>query len=212
MARNPVDLVSGAVFGALSAARRKRIFHPRGDAFTATVLIDPGDHPLHVLAGTHDAVVRRSRGVGLPAPVPDVHGLAIKLLNAHGAGAHHDLLLVSSAAPMGARHVLVPVVEWVGEPTYSSLLRNRNAQGERFLVGAWRDGDADGRYVLATATLASAWQTIGTVTLVEQLDDAAAEQLRFSPWHTGGGIEPSGLLNRLRLGAYAGSQDARERA
>jgi len=205
--RSPLDLASGAVFGGLSAVRRARIFHPRGTARLATVTVDGGDHPLHVLAGTHDAVVRTSRGIGLPAPLPDFHGVAIKLLNAHGPGGHQDLLLVSSAAPVGARHLLVPVVEQLGEPRYSSLVRYRNAGGERFLVGAAPDGDD--RFVLSTATVLSPWVVVGAVELGAELDDAASGALRFSPWHTGGGITPVGALNRLRRGAYAGSQAAR---
>src|SRR5215213_10527764 len=139
--RSPLDLASGAVFGGLSALRRARIFHPSGTARLATVVISDGDHPLHVLAGTHDAIVRTSRGIGVPAPLPDFHGVAVKLLNAHGPGGHQDLLLVSSAAPIGARHLLVPVVERVADPHYSSIVRYRNANGERFLVGAAPDGD-----------------------------------------------------------------------
>jgi hypothetical protein len=205
--RSPLDLASGAVFGGLSALRRARIFHPHGTARLGTVTVDPGDHPLHVLAGTHDAIVRTSRGVGLPSPVPDVHGVAIKLLNAHGAGAHQDLLLVSSAAPMGARHLLVPVVEQLAEPHYSSLVRYRSANGERFLIGGAHDGDE--RFVLSTATVLSAWSVVGVVELGDALDDEASGALRFSPWHTGGGLTPVGVLNRLRRGAYAGSQAAR---
>ena len=205
--RSPLDLASGAVFGGLSALRRARIFHPRGTARTATVTITGDAHPLHVLAGTHDAIVRTSRGVGLPAPLPDIAGVAIKVLNAHGAGAHQDLLLVSSAAPAGARHLLVPVVEWTASPAYSSLVRYRNAQGDRFLVGAAPDGDD--ALVLSTATALSPWTVVGTVALGGELDDDAGDALRFSPWHTGGGLEPVGALNRLRRGAYEGSQSAR---
>lgn len=205
--RSPLDLASGAVFGGLSALRRLRIFHPRGTARLATVTISAGDHPLHVLAGTHDAIVRTSRGVGLPAPVPDIAGVAIKLLNAHGPGGHQDLLLVSSAAAVAARHLLVPVVEWAASPCYSSLVRYRNAGGERFLVGAAPDGDD--ALVLSTATVLSPWTVVGSVALGEGLDDESSDALRFSPWHTGGGLEPIGLVNRLRRGAYAGSQAAR---
>lgn len=204
---NPLDVSTRAVFGGLSGLRRARIFHPHGRASTAVVSIAAGEHPLHVLAGEHDAIVRLSRGIGLPAPVPDFHGVAIKLLNAHGAGAHHDLLVVSSAAPVGARHVLLPVVERVVEPTYSSIVRFRNAGGVRFLVGATPHGD--GGYVLATATPLAAWEPIGNVELRDELDDEASDRLRFSPWNTGGGIEPVGVLNLLRRGAYAGSQEAR---
>ena len=205
--RSPLDLASGAVFGGLSALRRSRIFHPRGTARLATVTISADDHPLHVLTGTHDAIVRTSRGVGLPAPVPDIAGVAIKLLNAHGAGGHQDLLLVSSAAPMGARHLLVPVVEWAASPCYSSLVRYRNAAGERFLVGAAPDGDD--ALVLSTATVTSPWSVVGSIALGEELDDEASDALRFSPWHSGGGLTPIGVINRLRRGAYAGSQAAR---
>lgn len=202
---NPIGLATRAVFGGLSAARRARIFHPRGDACTALVTIADGDHPLHALAGEHDAIVRRSRGIGLPPPLPDVDGVAIKLLGAHGPDAHQDLLLVSSLPGVGVRHLLVPVA--ARAEAYSSLVRYRNASGVRFLVGATPDGP--NRLVLATATLRAAWVPVGTVELRDELDPEASQRLRYSPWHTGAGVQPIGVLNRLRREAYPASQDGR---
>jgi hypothetical protein len=37
------------------------------------------------------------------------------------------------------------------------------------------------------------------------------EALRFSPFHTGGGLQPSGALNRTRRAAYPLSQRTRAR-
>ena len=196
------------MFGALSAARRARIFHPVGTAYTATLTIDGGDHPLGALVGRHDAVVRLSRGAGMPERLPDVLGLAVKVLNAHGAGGHQDFLLVTSGEGFPARHLLMPAHSEDERP-YSSVLPYRNARGDRFLVGARRDVADSNRFVLAAASVTGPWLAIGAVELADGLDEEQAQRLRFSPWNTGGGIEPTGVLNRLRRGAYAGSQRAR---
>ena len=204
----PLEAGAGLLFGALSAARRARIFHPIGTAYTATVTIEGGDHPVAALVGRHDAVVRLSRGAGLPDRFPDVLGLAVKVLNAHGAGSHQDFLTVTSGEGFPGHHLLLPAQPDDGRP-YSSVLPYRNARGDRFLVGALPDAVDSTRYVLAIASVRGSWQTIGTVELADALDDEQAQRLRFSPWNTGGGIEPTGLLNQLRRGAYAGSQRAR---
>jgi hypothetical protein len=203
----PLEAGAGVLFGALSATRRARVFHPRGTAHTATVVVEAGDHPLAVLAGRHDAIVRLSRAAGTPEPLPDVLGLAVKLLNAHGAGGHQDFLLVTSGSGFPAHHLLVPTTEPRARP-YSSLLPYRNARGTRFIVGALPTVGGNGRrFVLATAD--RSWRSVGTIDLGERLADDQAQRLRYNPWHTGGGLEPTGLLNRLRRTAYLGSQRGR---
>ena len=205
---NALDAGTGTVFGGLSALRRARIFHPDGVASTAEVTVEPGDHPLDVLAGDHDAVVRISRAIGLPERFPDILGLAVKVLDAHGPGTDQDFLLVTSGGGFPGHHLLLPTRSVTARP-YSSLLPLRDARGERFLVGALPD-DASGRsFALAVANVRGPWQPVGTVRLGDDLPPDAGQRLQFTPWHTGGGLRPSGLLNRLRRGAYAGSQQAR---
>src|SRR4029450_7999147 len=54
--------------------------------------------PLFQAGATHQALLRFSRGAGLPEPLPDALGVAIKLPDAHGPGVDQDLLLTSSTA------------------------------------------------------------------------------------------------------------------
>jgi hypothetical protein len=64
--------------------------------------------PLFQAGATHPALLRFSRGAGLPEPLPDALGVAIKLPNAHGPGADQDLLLTSSTDRPLLRRLLFP--------------------------------------------------------------------------------------------------------
>jgi hypothetical protein len=155
--------------------------------------------------GEHAAIVRLSRGVGLPRPLPDVLGLAVRLVDAHGPSRHQDFLLVTSLDAPVLHHLILPGPLGPYGQSYSSVLPYR--VGERLrLVGALpRRPDFD----LATAPLAGRWTPFGRLRLGERLSQAAAEALRFNPWHTGGGIRPAGPLQAIRGPAYKGSQQGR---
>ena len=202
-----VDRAAEVTFASLARLRRARVFHPRGRAFDATVAIANGDHPLSVLSGVHRAVVRLSRGAGLPEPLPDVLGTAIRILDVHGAGRHQDFLLATSGSVFPTRHLLVPAFG-VRPHRYSSLLRYENADRSRFVVGAELT-PGDTAFPLATASGDGHWQAVGEVRLGVPLLHAEGEALQFTPWRTGGGLIPIGLLNRLRMPAYVGSQRGR---
>jgi hypothetical protein len=77
--------------------------------------------PLLDEPGTYDAVVRFSRSVGLPPWLPDVYGLAVRLVDAHGHGRHQDLLLdATQPAPLLRR---LPWPRWDATTAlYGSLL------------------------------------------------------------------------------------------
>lgn len=66
----PLSGVAAGLFGSLSALRGKRIFHPDGVAYVATLTFLPEDQIdplLRFAAGTcNDAVIRFSKGLGLP--------------------------------------------------------------------------------------------------------------------------------------------------
>lgn len=106
-----VDALTAPLFKALARLRGARAFHPRGAAYAASWV--PADHVRlrDGDAGTaqeHDAIVRVSRGVGLPPALPDVLGVAVRVIDLHGRDQHQDLLLASVAgAGLGSR-VLVP--------------------------------------------------------------------------------------------------------
>ena len=215
---------SSIVFGLASFVRRARVFHPDGVAFAATVDVDPGANRV-LPTGSHPAVVRFSRGAGLPEAVPDILGLALRLVDVHGPGLHQDLLLVTSGLRFGLRHALVPARTF-GHGRWSTLLPYEVA-GRRLVFGARplspslrearrlddlrrlaRGSDAV-RFALEVAEPSGDWEPVGTVTLGAERSDEENEGLRFNPANTGGGIELSGVLQTVRRRAYQGSQQGR---
>jgi hypothetical protein len=221
-------LAAAAAFATSSALRRARTFHPDGVAFEATVAVPPpttggtaGDDVLP--AGEHRALVRFSRGVGLPERFADVLGLAVRLVDLHGPGAHQDLLLVTSGAAVGARHALVPARSF-GHDRWSTLLPYAVGRDKRRVVFGARplapglaavttlDGlraAGDVRYSLDLAPVRGDWAPLATLTVGDELPAAAAEGLRFNPANTGGAVEPVGAIQAVRRLAYEGSQTGR---
>lgn len=225
-----LGVASAVAFGALSGLRRARFFHPVGDAFEATLDVrgtrdDRWGVRLLDEEARHRCVVRFSRGAGAPAPLPDVLGLALRVLDAHGPGEHQDLLLVTSAAAPVLRNALVPVRHF-SDGHYSSVLPYR-VDGSPLLFGArpllspgtppprdfqqLADVLAAGRlrFDLEVAPTTGAWSPVGVLEVGRRLGELEAESLRFNPFTTGGGIEPSGLLQTLRRRTYAASQATR---
>src|SRR5215212_6219229 len=82
----------------------------------------------------HDAVVRLSRSLGMPRPLPDLLGLSLRVLDAYGPGRHQDLLMVTSVDAAVLHHVFVPAGD-VQQRPYSSSLPYRVGE-ETFIVGA----------------------------------------------------------------------------
>lgn len=198
------------IWAALSRLRGARIFHPDGVAHAATLAV-PGwagtGTPLFDQPGEHRCTVRLSRGVGLPRPLPDTLGLAIRVEDAHGPRRHQDFLMNTSIDAPLLHHLILPGV--APGQSYSSVLVYRVGRRLR-LVGAVPRGR--GAFDLALAPLDGRWTPVARLTLGERLPDEIAERIRFNPWHTGGGIRPFGPLQRLRRQAYPGSQRGRERA
>lgn len=173
--------------------------------------------------------MRLSRGVGLPGRAPDILGLAIRIIDAHGADRPQDLLLVTSAAPAVARHSIL-FGRRFGAGFYSSILPYR-CGGDLVLFGArpmWPDGvDLDAattitfdqvqgeiesgrlRFELLVADLTGPWQTVATVDGGRRLTAPEEESLRFNVFNTGEALEPYGVLNAMRRSVYRASQNAR---
>jgi hypothetical protein len=216
-------------FRALSRVRGARIFHPDGVGYTAMLRVDrphayPGV-PLLERPGEHAALIRFSRGAGLPEPLPDVLGLALRLVDLHGPERHQDFLLATSADGPLVHHLLLPGVGGFFGQSFSSLLLYRLG-GRVRVVGARATAPfpggraglpdlvaaADGgnlRYQLALAPLARRWTGIGELIVGDRIPDSQTERLKFDPWNTGGGIRPVGPLMGLRRPAYRGSRKGR---
>jgi hypothetical protein len=219
--------IGGALAG-LAWARGGKAVHPHGAVHAARLVVagDPDPPPAAVLAdrAEHRALVRFSRSLGLPRPIPDLLGMSVRVLDAYGPERHQDFLLVSSVDRAILHHVFVPATD-VQQRIYSSSLPFR-AGGETFLVGALPDDDsprpsgedeldrlaraaATGKlaFHLAVAPVEGRFRPVARIEIGERLPDAA-NSLRFNPFNCGGGLEPVGWLNRLRDYAYPLSQRA----
>lgn len=217
-----LDDATAAVFRAGARLRRARAFHPVGVAYRAAVEIEEDLAAPALRPGTLVAVVRFSRGAGLPRSLPDIHGVGVRVLDAHGPARHQDVLVSSVVSPGVGRYVLRP--GWtVSGPMYSSivpyrgpsgdlLLGARVAPGERYDLDRLDDVVEAGRcrVELMAAHPLGPWRSIGTVTVHhERLTEDDEEELQLDPWNTAEGFMPVGWVNRLRRPAYAASQQGR---
>jgi hypothetical protein len=217
----------GAVLAALAGVRRGKAFHPDGVVYDARLTIGnaaaaPQGTELFSQSGDHRAVVRFSRAVGLPRPIPDLLGLSIRLPGVYGSGRHQDFLLVTSADYPLLHHIFLPARD-VQQRPYTSSLPYR-AKDNLFLVGAVPRRDSprpDGQnefdrlqaaastgrlaFDIAVAPIAGRFRAVGTLHLGRRLHHEL-DALRFNPWNTGGGMEPAGWLNGARDRAYKLSQ------
>lgn len=220
--------LAAATFGLASRARGKKSLHPEGVVHEATLTVTgaaaaPAGVPLLSDPREHAAIVRFSRGAGLPAALPDVLGLALRLPDVHGPGGHQDLLLATSGNGPLVHHLLLPAPGFLSLP-YSSILPYRGGDGSLFLVGAMPRGRARRRsggdeydalaraaasggpaFDIGVAAIGGRLRPVASLTLGPRLEPEA-NALRFNPWNTGGGLEPAGFFNWLRDFAYPGSQ------
>ena len=219
-----------AVFRLLARLRRGRALHPVGVGYQACLGITPearrwAGTQLLVPGARYDAVLRFSRGGGLPEPLPDALGVAVRLPDAYGPGRAQDFLVTSSADLPLARRLLFPGRSFlhrsfssalpylVGGRAVVTVLRPQPAHWPRTgraladLSAAAATGELV--YELRLAGSLGRSRTVGLVTVGDPLDPAATETLRFNPWTTGEGIVPVGRLNRLRRPSYTSSQQGR---
>jgi hypothetical protein len=197
----------GALFAGLARVRHAKGLHPYGPAFTARLIVDgapwaPAGSALLSRPGEHAAILRFSRALGLPAPLPDLLGAGLRVLDAYAPGRHQDILLTSTVDRPLLRRIFLPARSVVARP-YGSGVSYR-AGAETFRLGLVPRPDR-------TFALACSWggpfRPVGRVEVGARLPPSA-EALAMNPYTTGGGLEPVGLLNRLRDYAYPLSQAA----
>ncbi|WP_432565252.1 hypothetical protein [Kineococcus sp. SYSU DK003] len=190
-----------SLFRSVAAARGGKALHPRGQVRAGT-LVRHGLHPATGVTwidepGRDRVVVRFSRGAGLPAPWPDVLGLAVRVDSPDGDP--WDLLLSTT---LGKR------LPWprrdVRSGVHSSIAAFRTPGGDRVLVGARY---VRGRFLLAVAAPRGPWRPFAELHLAPGAHD---EPLTFEPvQHAVPGLEVSPRWRRLREPAYAGSREGR---
>ena len=204
-----LQAAAAATFGALALARRARALHPKGASFHATFRplgVSPTGLELFDAGAEHPALVRFSRGIGLGERLPDLLGLAVKVLEVGELHGEQDLLLTTAGTAPVARHVFRPTRRFASG-MFSSVLPFDVAGRARVLGAVVEQEPRPGtRVVLRLAQPEGPWGDVAEVVLGTPLDTVQDGRLRFNVTQAAGGIRPLGLLNRLRGPAYEASQ------
>jgi hypothetical protein len=201
--------VLARALGALLAATVKvvasvcpgRPLHPRGTWWTGR--IEPMDRAAGpTLSGPQvPAVARLSRAAGLPAPLPDVHGLAIRWQR---DGRPQEILLSSSGrGPLG-RFLLIPRRRAL-RGAFSTLMPFSTTDGPLLLGAAAATPTADGGFALdlLAAPPAGTWHRWARLTMRPGDPDETLARSRFDPvLHCPDGLSTYRWAAALRLPAY----------
>ncbi len=217
-------LVVAAPLAALARWRNGRPMHPRGAVFSAVLDRHGSGRPWGIAfldaTARDDAVVRLSRGAGLPAPLPDLLGLAVRLDG--GAGQPVDLLLSSTVPGPLAR--VVPALRRDAASVYGSIMAYSSTAGSIRLAALPTTGGIPSDpgplagsvarrplvFELAAARGFGPWRRFARLTIrgaARPLDpDLRFDAVRHPP----PGLVPDGPLARFRQPAYAAAQEARD--
>lgn len=177
--------LSEMLFARLARLRRARALHPRGSVAQATWTVDDTASVLGTAFGTgsQSVVVRLSRGLGAPPPLPDVHGVAVRL---DVGGRPVDLLLSGTTRRM------------------STLLPYRSERG-LVLLGLRRRSESS--FELREWPVPGAPRTVGWLEVGEPTGDDGAP---YDPYvHQHPALRPVAFLSRVREAAYDGSRRGR---
>ena len=131
-----------AVFRLILLVRRPRPIHTRGRVLDGEITWTPGAAPSGISwideppAAAVPVVARLSRGVGLPAPLPDLIGLAMRI---EVDGRPADIELASTGIGVPGRFLLVPH-RFPFRAWFGSLLPYRSEHGPVLLAARAIDG------------------------------------------------------------------------
>lgn len=182
----------------------RKPLHPHGEVVLGELRRAGLDPPTGVSwldsPGTDNVLVRLSRAVGLPPPVPDIFGLALRV----PVGERHgDLLFASTGLSRVGRFVLRPRLS-PSRGAMSTLLPYRTSQGPTLLAVVPSSGD---RFHLVCAHASGPWRRVGTLTLKGAGADALVS---FDPIrNTVPGLTNYEFIRRLREPAYRSARRSR---
>lgn len=197
-----------AAIGAVDAVRpAAKPLHPVG-VVTRGVLerygsAVPSGVPWLDTSGDDDVVVRWSRAVGLPAPAPDVFGLAVRVDPDGGRPA--DVLFSTTGTGPLTRFALVPAFS--PQRAMTTLLPYRSARGP-VLLRAVPQGDKAVELSWARGT--GTWHPFATLRLRDATTTATDADVSFDPVvNPLPGLTAYDWVTRLREPAYRSARRAR---
>ncbi|HSE71962.1 MAG TPA: hypothetical protein VLA97_14460 [Nocardioidaceae bacterium] len=182
--------------------------HPRGTVGPATLRRFGSDERSGAAwldgPGEDEVLARRSRAVGLPGPVPDIFGLALRV--PVGDGRYGDLLLASTGLGQLTRFTLTAGREPHSRPM-TTLLPYRSPSGPVLVCAVWRDDDS---LDLFWGRATGPWHRFADLCLgTEPVADQDAS-VSFDPLHnTLPGLENYGWGRRLREPSYLTARRSR---
>jgi hypothetical protein len=208
--------------GALARRRHGKPMHPHGAVFDGELerrgSNPPWDVPWLDEPARDRVVVRLSRGAGLPAPLPDLLGLAVRLPGADGPV---DLLFSSTGSGVLTRYLPEPRRDTAA--SYCSLMGYRTDAGTLVLAALPepRELPSEPRplaaavaaeplvFTLVAAERLGTWRPFARL-LVTTPTAPLDPDVRFDAvQHPPPGLVPDGPMARFRAPAYAAARAAR---
>ena len=200
-----------------SFLRRKRVVHPNGGLYRATIEIT---HPLPLLEGTAlgrpdrlRALARFSHGFGFGPGRADSRGLALRIFDAGGVG-RWDLLLLTTVEVRGRQRFVLrrsygerfcsiaPLAAPRGTVVFHVLPAGL-CPSDEVIDGGGGEGLV---WQLFAGPPRRPWYPCATMTLGRPLDAELSRRLRFNPHHADLGLVPVGAFNAARAITYPASQ------
>jgi hypothetical protein len=196
-----------AVTGLVAARPAAKPLHPDGALVRGTLQRTGGGRSgADWLDGTGDdeVLVRQSRAVGLPAPAPDIFGLALRVPT--GGGGYGDLLFASTGLGRLTRFTLTAARSPYRRPL-TTLLPYRTSAGPVLLSAVFRDETTVG---LSWAVGAGAWHPFAELRLRDEPVGEADGPVSFDPVrNTLPGLVTYDWVRRLREPAYLTARRSR---
>jgi len=198
----------------ITRGKRVKALHPRGEVSDAVLRRHGSAESTGVgwldESGSDPVLVRQSRSVGLPHPLPDVLGLALRV--PVGEGGYGDILLATTGTGTLGRFLL-RLTRHPEQAAYSSLFPYRTTAGP-LLLAAFPRSNRVGHFDMAWARPAGTWHPFATLEPCDTPQDRRADAaISFDPVvNVIPGLEPYGWSQRLREYSYAASRRARDRS
>lgn len=206
LARAGGGALASVIRGVSALRTTGKPLHPRGQVVRGTLVRRGLDSPTGVAwldePGEDEVLLRWSRAVGLPSPVPDIHGLAIRVQRPEGFG---DVLFATTGWTGPARSLLVPGISTHRPMT--TLLPYTTPRGA-LLLGARR---GDRVTTLYAATPLGPWREFAELAETDGPDHD--EPIRFDPvLHPLPGLSFPAWVRRLREPAYRTARETQHPA